>query len=114
MGRKAVVAHQVIRIAHMAGGGASAGQIAAAFGPDVSVERIFAICRRHGIAFVPKTGRQTAFMAVVGRKTLAAITDHAVERGVCPETLAAGILDEVVDDELLLRSLVTDACAEDG
>jgi hypothetical protein len=72
---------KIIKVVHMAGGGASAAEIAAALG-ESDAGGVYAMLSRHGIALVPKLSNQVAFPIVLERRTFASITKHALAHDV--------------------------------
>jgi hypothetical protein len=104
---------KIIKAVHMAGGGASAAEIATALG-EIDAAGVYAMLSRHGIALVPKLGKQTAFPIVLEKRTFESITERALAHDIDPRALCGAILNEVVDDPDLLHSLVVDATVYDG
>lgn len=98
----------ILRAAYLAGGGASAGEIARDIG-FTTAEKVYALCSRHGLKLAPKLGNEAVLTLRLPRKVLDKIENAATLRDADPRDLVVGLLEQVAADDNLLAGLATDA-----
>lgn len=104
--RRTYIAREVVRVAYMAGGGATAADIGAEIG--AAPERIYGLCRRYRIKLTPKGPHQSAVTLAVAKSAMTEIAKLANKRGADPLWLAARVLEACANEPVLLRNLIDD------
>jgi len=102
--RRTYIAREVVRVAYMAGGGATAADIGAEIG--AAPERIYGLCRRHRIRLIPKGPHQSAITMAIAKSAMTEIAKLATKRGADPVWIAARVLEACAAEPVLLRNLI--------
>lgn len=96
-----------MRSAFLAGSGASADEIADALGDGVTVQRVYALVRRHGLRLVDRNREQAVFGPVkITRSAMSEFERLCEPYGVDPQAIAARVLEEAARDSAKLREIV--------
>jgi hypothetical protein len=96
----------IIRAAYLAGGGATADDIAEAIGGGAKAQNVYSLLSRHGIRLVPKTRAQSCFPVVISRDAMSAAARHAAARGVDPQWLIGRVIEQCLRDRAIAGELV--------
>lgn len=102
----------IIRAAYLAGGGATADDIAEAIGCGATARSVYSLLFRHGIRLVPKNRAQACFPLVISRDALGSAETRAAAVGADPQWLIGRLveqclLDRVIASELLRRVVIS-------
>lgn len=87
-----------MRVAFLAGAGASAAEIADALGGRATPSRVHGLLHRHGLRLVSKTRGQVAFPVVVSEATMEKLEEAAAGRRSDPQALAAKLLEGLAEE----------------
>lgn len=93
-----------MRIAHKAGGGFSAGEIADEL--DIPDNHIRALLSEYRIPLVPKTSGQVSFAIVISRAAMSEAEKLAIRMKMDPQWMAGRLLEAVLEETSLALNLL--------
>ena len=93
-----------IRVAHMAGSGLSAEEIALAIGNGMDAQAVYALLRRLGLKLLPKTRSQFAFPVAISREAFDAVEARAGDAD--PHLFAGRLLEAALMDRGIVDALM--------
>jgi hypothetical protein len=91
---------------YLAGGGATAEEIAEALGNGVTVQNVYALLSRHGIRLVPKARSQTSFVLVISREAYSVAERLASPSGADPRCVIGRLAEEMLRDRAACVALL--------
>lgn len=107
--RLSYIPQDIIRLARMAGAGASGSEAAEALG--IAPGRIHQLASRHQIAFERKTPHEEAVLLILPKTTVARAGRLAIERGIDPRFMLVRLIEAVVAEPVLAANLLDEDAA---